>query len=225
MAEEKEFAEALQEARLDPELAHWLEQHLATQEALRRKFREVTPPPDLQERILIERKILRPVWWQRPPAWFAAAASIALLIGLAGSFMGERIPDRFADYRARMVRTVLREYRMDIVTNDGEKVRQYMQSRGALADYTIPKGLQQVAVKGGGLLGWRGQRVTMVCFERPDKELLYLFVLDRNAVKDAPSENLEVTKVNKLTTASWSSGNRIYVLAAEQDPDAIRKYL
>src|SRR4030095_1699064 len=177
----------------------------------------------LLECILTGRKVVRPVWWRRPPAWIAAAAGIALLIGLGAWFTGERKPDRFADYRARMVRTVLREYRMDILTNDGEKVRQYMRDRGAPADYDVPKGLQKLAVKGGGLLGWRGERVTMVCFERNDKKLLYMLVLDRKAVKAPPPVNSEVAKVNKLTTASWSSGNRIYVLAEEGDSESIQQ--
>jgi hypothetical protein len=227
VAEQADFAEALSEARRDPDLAGWLERHLATQAALRDKFSEIIPPPELKDRILGQRKIVRPVWWRRQPAWLAAAASIALLIGLTLWFT--RPPkdkyDRFADYRTRMVQIVLREYRMDISTNNAESVRQYLQSRGAPADYTLPKGLNQVAVKGGGLLRWRGQPVSMVCFDRGNRQLLYLFVLDRTGLKDAPPETTEVVKVKKLTTASWSSGDKTYVLASEEDPDAIRRYL
>jgi hypothetical protein len=227
LADDPEFAEALKEARRDPELGRWLEQHLLTQAALREKFSEIPAPAELKERILADRKILRPIWRRQRTAWLAAAASIALLVGLALWFTREPkyAYDRFTDYRTRMVQIVLREYRMDITTPDGEKVRQYMQSRGAPADYTLPKGLQQVAVKGGGLLRWRGQRVSMVCFDRGNKQLLYLFVMNRTGLKDAPPETVQITKVKKLATASWSSGDKTYVLASEEDPAAIRKYL
>jgi len=225
LPEESEFSEALEEARRDPELGHWLEQHLATQTALRQKFRAITVPPLLKARILADRKIVHPVWWRRPPVWLAAAASIALLIGWAGWLLRERKPDRFADYRARMVQTVLLNYRMGITSNDGEKVRQYLDSRGAPTDYAVPAGLQKAQLKGGGLLRWRGHPVSMICFDRGDKELLYLFVLDRQSVKDGPVQNLNFAKVNTLMTASWSSGNRIYVLAGPDDAQSIRQYL
>lgn len=224
MGGDSEFAEALNEARRDPELGHWLEQHLATQALLRQKFSQIPIPVDLKERILAGHKIIRPVFWRRRVGWIAAAASVAALICLAAWFGGERKPDRFADYCLRMVQIVLREYRMDILNTDGEQVRQYHQTRGAPADYTIPQGLQKVAVKGGGLLGWRGHPVSMVCFDRGNQQLLYLFVLDRNAAKDTPpSDSPKIAKVNKLTTATWSSGKWTYLLATEED--SIGKYL
>jgi hypothetical protein len=224
--EDGEFTEALEQVRRDPELRRWLEQHLAAQAALREKFREITVPAELKERILREHKLIRPLWWRRPQ-WIAAAASIVIFIGLALWLTREPKSqyDRFTDYRTRMVQIVLREYRMDIHTSDAQKVRQYMQSRGAPADYVLPPGLQQVAVKGGGLLRWEGRPVSMVCFDRGNKQLLYLFVVNRSGVKDPPPETIEVTRVKKLTTASWSSGDKTYVLATQEDPNTIRKYL
>jgi len=137
----------------------------------------------------------------------------------------ERRPDRFADLSVSMVQTVLREYRMDITTNNGQVVRQHLQEKGAPADFVVPSGLQKIALKGAGRLRWRGYPVSMVCFERPDKEVLYLFVLDQNAVKDPPRDNPDVRPMNKLMTASWSSGKHIYLLAAPEDAQSIRKYV
>src|SRR5439155_2765774 len=132
------------------------------------------PPAELKESILSQAKIIRPpaTWWKRPPAWLAAAACVALLIGLANWFRPERKPDTFADFRRRMVETVLRRYGMDTNSSDGEAVRRYLASKGAPADYSLPKGMQQLKVMGGGLLRWRGHPVSMVCFDRGDKEIL-----------------------------------------------------
>ena len=224
--EDHEFAEALDAARRDPELISWLEQHLATQAALRDKFREISPPASLKARLLSEAKIIRPpaAWWRRP-VWLAAAACIALLIGLGSWFGHERKPDHFADFRQRMVETVLRRYGMDTNSSDGEVVRRYLASKGAPADYAIPKGMQQLKVMGGGLLRWRGHPVSMVCFDRGDKEILYFFVLERSATKDAPPDNFALAKVNKLMTASWSNGRQTYVLAAPEDAQSIQRFL
>jgi len=38
-----------------------------------------------------------------------------------------------------MVRTALRDYRMDIVTNDLNQIRLFMKTNGAPADYVLPK--------------------------------------------------------------------------------------
>src|SRR5206468_6644669 len=105
-----------------------------------------------------------------------------------------RKPDRFADYRETMVQTVLRQYRMDVTTSDAQVVRSFVAGRGGPADYTVPNGLQQLKLLGGGLLKWRGHRVSMICFDRGDREILYFFVLERSAVKDAPGKNLDVAK-------------------------------
>ena len=136
-----------------------------------------------------------------------------------------RTPDRFADFRLRMVNAALRQYRMDIVTNDMSQVRQFMAKRGAPADYTLAKGLERLQLTGGGFLKWRSNPVAMVCFDRGDKEMLYLFVMDGAATKDAPPARPLVTKVNKLTTASWSRDGKTYLLAGPDESEFIQKYL
>jgi hypothetical protein len=65
----------------------------------------------------------------------------------------------------------------------------------------------------------------MVCFDRGDQQMLYLFVLDRAVLPDSPPATPELAPVNRLVTASWTHGNRTYLLAGPQDPDFARKYL
>ena len=47
-ADDPQIAGALALAKRDPELARWLEEHCARQEALRAKFREITVPEGLK---------------------------------------------------------------------------------------------------------------------------------------------------------------------------------
>ncbi len=220
-----QIAEALDLARHDAELGRWFEQHCAYQAALRRKFRQIDIPSELKASILAQSKIVRPPIWWRSPFELAAVAAVVLFIGLAGLWLKPRTPDRFADYQARMVRSALREYRMDVVTNDMQQVRQFLAARGAPADYVVPRGLKQLQLTGGGLLRWRSQPVTMVCFDRGDKQMLFLFVMARSAVKDPPPETPQVVKVNKLLTAQWSQADKTYLLAGPEEADFVRKYL
>ncbi len=222
--EEPQMAEALRMAREDAELGAWYERHLAFQAGVTRSLRQLEPPPELKERLLARRRIVRPALWRRVPAWLAAAAAIVLLAALGSFWLQSRTPDRFADFQDRMLRYALREYGMDVTTNDMRAVRQFMTSKGAPADYVLPRGLESVQLAGGGFLRWRNHPVAMVCFERPDRQMLYLFVLDREAVRTPPGPTPQVSAFNRLAAATWSRGRLAYVLAGPVEPDFLRKY-
>jgi hypothetical protein len=124
-----------------------------------------------------------------------------------------------------MVRAALRQYRMDVVTNDMQQVRQFMAAHGAPSDYVLTKGLARLELAGGGFLRWRNQPVAMVCFHGVTNQMLYLFVLEREAVKDPPPAAPRLTKINKLLTATWTQGEKTCLLAGPEEPDFGRKYL
>ena len=227
-ATDYEIAEALELARRDNELGVWLEQHNRFQSAVREKFSEIIIPAGLKEKILAETKI-RPLPFWRSPVSLRMAASIVIFIGLCfatGAFWKtSRARDRFADYESRMVRSALREYQMDLVTNDLKQVREFMASRGAPADFSLPKGLSKLQLTGGGVLHWRNQPVSMVCFNRGDNQMLFLFVMDRSAIKDPPVAKIGVKKINNLSAASWTEGDKTYVLAGPEELNFVQKYL
>jgi uncharacterized membrane protein YbaN (DUF454 family) len=223
-ADDPEFKEAMQLAERDPELRHWFEQHRAFQEAMREKFRRLDVPADLKRSILAKNKIIAPHVWWRHPAWLAAAAAIVVLMGLSAFWRESRRGDQFADYRARMVRTALRQYRMDIVTNDLNQIRQFLSTNGAPADYVLAKGLKPLAATGAGLLRWGNSPVSMLCFDRGDQQMLFLFVVNRAAVKGAPPAAPQLLKVYDLQTVSWSQGSNAYILAGPEDPQMLQKY-
>lgn len=223
------MAEALALARQDPELGRWFEQHRAFQKAMRAGFRRIEVPAHLKTSLLIQkpaqrRVIVRQAWWRRP-VWLAAAAMVLLVFGLVGVWLKPRSPDRFANFQSRMVGAVQLAYRMDIETNDMQQVRQLLASRGAPADYDLARGLEHLQLTGGGRLRWRSNPVAMVCFDRGDKKMLFLFVMKRSAVKDPPPKTPQLVKVRQMLAASWTHGDNTYVLAGPEEPDFLKKYL
>ena len=133
-----ELEAALEQAKRDPELARWFEQHCAVQIAIRSKFKEIPLPSGLREKILAENKVRRLPFW-RTPVFLAAAATIALLF-LAGSlWFPPREEPNFSAYQDRMVRTALRNYRMNMVTNDLSQIREYLVRHQAHGDYVLAK--------------------------------------------------------------------------------------
>jgi len=226
-AQDAEVKEALALARSNPELQAWLDAQLAFHSGLRQKMRSLSPPPGLKEKLLARGKIVEPpiAWWRQPLR--IAVAAVLLFSGIIFAVLLQPggTHDRFAQFQSRMVGTALRQYRMDILTNDMSQVRTFMASRGAPADYTIPDKLERLQLTGGGALKWRNNPVAMVCFDRGDRQMLYLFVTDRRAIKDAPKETIKVEQVSDLLAVSWSEGDKTYLLAGPVEPDFTRKYV
>ncbi|MDB6034633.1 MAG: hypothetical protein JWM16_4971 [Verrucomicrobiales bacterium] len=224
-SDNRELAQALELARQDDELREWFEAHCAFQKTVHQKLCQLPVPADLKERILSERKIIQVHWWQHP-GWLAAAAAILLLAAFGPMLFSRERLDKFDDYRNRMVGSALRHYGMEIVTNNLEQVRQFMVQHGSPADYQVPKPLTQLKVTGGGRLEWRSNPVSMVCFDRGSGQMLFLFVMNQAAVKDAPSRPApELKQVSKLATASWTKGGKTYLLAGEGELAALQSYL
>lgn len=234
-ADDAEFAGALALARQDAELGRWFDEHCAVHNAIRIRFRQIAVPESLKEQIISEHKARSVVVWWRQPSVLAAAAALALLVGIAALWLNsipdKPAPENFATYRSRMVKAVLRNYAMTLETNDLNQIRTHLAQRQAPTDYVLPRALEQTATAGCGVLSWQDKRVAMICFltGKPlgpgEKSDLFLFVVDRSALPDAPGGSTpEITRVSKLVTASWSAGDKTYVLAAPSDESSIRKY-
>ena len=234
---EPEMAEALALAKREPELAGWLEQHCAVQEAIRARFRETVVPEGLMEQIISERKAAMRRGVQRRAVLLATAALIIGLIGVARWYWRPRAPaeDRtFAAFRVWTVSKVLREYpKMDLETNDLAQIQEAVQKHGQ-GNFTLPRALAATTPTGCATnLHWnnRDHRVSMICFNsgktstsaQPD---LFLFITDRAAVADAPPTNSPVyARFMRLTTASWSDGDKTYVLGGMGNEAFIKEFL
>lgn len=227
------FADALQLCESDPELKRWFDDHCATYLQLRTKFKQVPIPEGLKEQILAERKVhLVPMW--RQPALVAAAA-VAVIV-LSAILLFRQMPRQTADFqsfRVRMVSTALRNYGMEVATDDLDRIQQFFEQRRAATGYTVPEGLRDKArATGCALLSWQGHPVSMLCFKsgRPlpaaQPNDLWLLIIDRDAMKEAPGAGAPVmAEVNGAATASWSDGKRVYVLVADGDEKFLKGYL
>ncbi len=233
-AEDPQIAATLALAKQDAELARWLEEHCARQSALRAKFRQLEPPAGLREQIISEHAASRRRNSSRHKIQFALAGAALLLLGmLAGFWLPHRAPeDTLAVYQNQMARVALSPYAMDLMTNDLAPVRAYLAQNRAPADFVLPAPLKKIALTGCAVESWQGTRVSMICF-RTGQPLtpgaasdLWLFVIDRAAVKNAPAGTApQLAKVNGLITASWTQNGKIYLLGTEGEAAAIKQYL
>lgn len=237
-ASDPEFTEALALARQDAELGRWFEEHCAVQRAIRERFKQIAVPSGFKEQIISEHQARsKVIWWQRPVSpLMAAAAVIVVAIGIAVFWL--RPPSAPADkvntatFRGRMEGQVLRNYTMTLETNDLNQIRADLAQKQAPADFVLPEKLAQTPLAGCGVLKWQDKQVSMICFltgkplPRGSKSDLFLFVVDRGSLPDAPATSRpEINPGLKLITATWTVGDKTYVLAAEGDAEFIRQYL
>ena len=233
-AEDPQIAEALALAKNDTDLARWFEEHGARQTALRAKFRQIAPPAGLKEQIISEHAASLRRFSARQKIQFALAVALLVLFGMLAVFsFPRRAPDNtLAIFQNQMVRVALSPYAMDLATNEPAPIRAYLARNNAPADFELPTPLQQAELTGCAVEEWQGAKVAMICF-RTGKTLapdvasdLWLFVIDRAAVKDTPDATTpQLAKVNRLITATWTQGDKLYLLGTVGDEAAVKQYL
>lgn len=228
--DDPDVAAALECARKDPELQQWLDAKSAFDAAVKQSLRGISVPADLPGQILAARKIVRPRFrftWRLP---LAAVATVAVVI--LGFFFFARHEqtgpgDRadFATFRNRMVGSALREYRMDIVTNDLASIRAFLTNHQAPSDFQLHPPLANLQPVGGGLLHWQGHPVSMICLDGQELGMMFLFVAPTDSFSNEIPVQPAVEKVKSLSTAGWSEGSRAYLLASTADPAELRRML
>jgi hypothetical protein len=233
-AADPDFVEALEFCERDAELKNWFADHCAVYAALRSKFKQIAVPEGLKEQIIAERPVHRAPLWQRAVLLAGAVAVVALVAFNLQQRWRPSEPHDFAAYRSYMDGLAQRGYYMDLLTNNLDQIRLFLVQKQAIADYVLPAELEKNAKAAGCVasITWQGKPATMICFQsgRPLKpgaqSDLWLFVTDRTTTTDAPVASVPAyKKADGLITASWTVGNRTYVLSTEGDEQFLSKFL
>ncbi len=159
-----------------------------------------------------------------------AVATLVILIPLWFQYHGRE--NGFPDLRNRMASVALRGYGMDLVTNSPAAIRAFLAQNQAPVDYVLPASLEKTPVAGCAIEEWPEAKVSMICFRtgRPlppgQQSDLWLFVIDRARVKNAPpAGSRPFVQVSRLGMVTWTEGDKLYVLGIEGGEAALRQYL
>jgi len=223
LATDPEFAPALALLEQDAELARWFEREQALDAALQRKLQEIPVPVGLQARILASRprRLARPGWWWNP-SLISAAAAVLVVVGVSAVWLAPWRSTTWSDYQATVLKNVTGPYTLDIETRSPEQVRQRMAAAGYPSDYRMPPGLLEYPVEGGLKLGWRGHKVSVVCFGSDDehKPDVWLIVTSRTSLAGAPARATpEFGVIGKGRIARWADEGHFYIVATQDGPD------
>lgn len=230
-----EMAEALALCRTDAELSQWFARHCEAQTALRAKWQGIKAPEGLQEQIVSEYRARRNSRKAARSRMVMVLACVAMVV--SGWFIWKftlsspREDLSFDGYRNRMARTAARSYGMDLETNDVAVIRAHLAAGQAPTSEALPEALGQTPLVGCGVLRWQDRPVAMVCYRTTDqlppgtKSDLILFVANQADVAGAADlAGTQFRKVSGWFTASWRTGDKIYLLAG-LDETELRKRL
>jgi hypothetical protein len=229
-----DFKVARDLAESDQELGIWFKRHCAVQVALRGKFAQIAVPDGLKEQILAEAKGHPAFGYRLAPVLLAACVAAILLVVGTFTYVRLRGParDPMLDFRNHMAGMVQRQYpQMDLETNDPGAIKTYLTQKGD-GNYGLPEALAKTAPTGCKLISWNSRRVTMICFnsgkatKKADPDL-FLFVIDRSALANAPAPGSPqvASTSRRFATATWSDGDKTYVLGGYGDEGFIRRFL
>lgn len=230
-----ELTAALVTCDADESLRAWFRDHCRMQSAIRDSFQQICPPPGLKEQIISEyRASQRAARWRQPQLMTALAVGLLVVAGaLLWNQYGPapREGRNLMAFQTRMASTALRGYNMKLFTNDLAAVRTYLAGERYPADFTLPRRLDGAQLTGCGEVVWQNQNVSLICFLKqrgaagPTQPDLWLFVMDGDVPgAPAPGET-RIDTVNRLSTATWREGKKIYLLGTEGGEAELRKWL
>jgi uncharacterized membrane protein YbaN (DUF454 family) len=220
------FAEALEQARRDPELQKWFAEQNALEARLQARLETAIPiPRGLKSDLLALRKISRPAPWWFQPMQLAAAAAVVLLLGLTVLFLLPQKQTQLASFRETMARySAQKQGHIVFESHDLAKIQQWLQGRGIETNFDLPTALPGRSTQGCRVVDWNGRQATMICFMLKG-EHMDLFVMDRTGLPDLPDNgSLLYAKAGGLMTVTWSKGDKIYLLTGG-NAELLRKVL
>jgi hypothetical protein len=224
--DDPEVAVALQEAARNPELGRWFAEEQAFDRAIAAHLGNVPAPFGLKTRILAQ---LGPPAAPHRWSWAVKLAGVVALLFLITqlvSLFHPAVPEaQVSNYAREMVSFIRLGGALDMESDDLGQIKEWLSKKEASPGFVPPR-LAALQPLGCRLLSFRGQTVTLICFNRDKDRLAHLFVVDRAALPQMKSGAPPVfAGVGDWMTASWVENDRVYMIAVQGDRGAVQHYL
>ena len=237
------MTQALAQAKSDPALGAWFAREQAHDAAVAWKLRAVVPPAGLREAILTGARMSgrgeradggasagpkgaptpRRAWWAQP-VWLAAAAAVAVLVSLAVWRMAPVRGEAFEEFAVNFVDKgfLLQKHGADVAA-----LKTWLGEQHGPLPEALPAKFAELRALGCRTLRFKGQDVSLLCFERGGKEF-HVFVARREGVDAAGADRaprfLDGQKGGHVA-ATWADAKNRYVLVSDAKLEAVRQLL
>jgi hypothetical protein len=220
------FAEALEQAKLDPILGQWLAREQSLDRAISAKLAEVPAPAGLRESILAGGRVsntTRRSWWQHP-ALMAAAAGFAVLLATGLALWPKQVA----------ANSPLAEFALGDTLADshgGGHGEETSALQAMLSQPTtrlgnrLPVDFKSLCTAGCRTVNFEGHDVLEVCFKR-EGAWFHCYIAQR---ADFPALAAAAAPVLSDRTgasiASWADSSLLYVVVSKTGHTALARLL
>jgi hypothetical protein len=223
-----QFAEALTQARRDPVLQRWLDESIAFDKVITEKLCAVEVPAGLRDSILHGGKVSRPSAWVRPLHKLAIAAAI-LLFAIVGSIVHQVSKPRLAGWQTQSLDVISSltkgQSPFDFKSHNSAQLVAWLAENRDMGATKIPDRLMGMQSLGCKTFSWNGADVSVICFVSDGREV-HLVMTKASAVANrALKSEPQMMQRGEWATATWRSGEMVYMLALQGSPDQLRSYL
>lgn len=222
--------EALGMLETHPELAAWFERQLSFDSQVKAALADLPMPSNLREGLLGNHRRIRRNKLIRGIRWASALAAL-LLLGLTGiwayrSHYNHQMHD-YATFREGMSHFVARSYfLLDFVDTNPGNIQDWLAKKQAPVYEAIPVALAEKEPIGCKKMSWKGQDVSLVCFNKKNGEIVHLFVAERSRLSEAAIADLEdITLSHGLETGGWVTDTHVYLLTGSEPGVTVREFL
>ncbi len=227
--DEPEVAEALEMAKRDPELGRWFAEEQAFDQAMASQLEAIPAPLGLKTRLLAQAaatETARPQRWSWVVKLAGAAALLFLLAQLVGLFRPASTPRAIiSDFSSEMVSFIRISPRLEMSSDELGVINQWL-GEHQIGPVAVPKHLAALEPVGCRILSFRGQKVTLICFERTDEGYAHLFVVNRSALPEMkPGAKPIVAQEGEWSTATWIEHDSVYMVTSKGGPEAVEHFL
>jgi hypothetical protein len=221
-ASDPAFAEALEQAKLDPELGQWFAAQQAHAAAVAGKLKEIAPPAHLRTAVLAGSLLAQPTTrsrWLRP-ALVGAAAALAVFAGLVTVMPAKptmdvekltafAIQDAQAGKHARPIGTAANDFKA-LLEQDGLCL-----ATGLHFDF------ETLRTTGCRTLTNDNHEMVEVCFKR-NGDFYHFYIVKRSDYSNLKPDAFTGTKTQgEVSFVSWADQNYFYMLASKAAPEVI----
>jgi anti-sigma factor RsiW len=226
-----EFAEALELAGRDPELAAWLADQRRFDAAIAARLQGVPAPADLRARILAGgrlSRLSRTAHWYSAPRLWAIAAMLILFAGAGAwhSLQGRRNSGWNGQVFATLSDLLDGREKFDVNSPNVSDLQAWLREKGAPSAADLPARVRALASLGCKTLSWNGHPVSIICFHGPGGELVHLAMVQRDALASPPPEGHPVFgERDGWRMASWSQGDMAMMLVTRGPQEQLRQLL
>jgi hypothetical protein len=193
-AQDPVFTDALQQARLDPELGKWFEEQRAFDHRIVQAVQRIEAPASLKGVLMAAVQGPKVRSRTRPRSripWLALAAVLVIngliLVGPLGVNRSRNASDALAEFQKDALAMLSGEPgpKLDLMTPSLPATQAYIaKEQGPLAP-TLPAALRGMHTAGCLVTEWHRYRISVTCFLAPGGELVHLVVLPKEALAGA----------------------------------------